>query len=181
MTETEKNRSAMEKALELRSRLKKKRPEFARQECWRYKRVKRNWRRPKGLDSKMRKNIKGWPATVKVGYRGPKAVRGLHPSGNREVSVHNVNEVGDVDPETQAIRIAHTVGRRKRGKIIAEARKRNIEVLNFRELEKTVKEEEVSVIEHSRDDRREVKSSEEKEIKNKRKTGGGTKGNDDKS
>ena len=76
MTEQEKN--LLKKAVSLKIRTKK--PGFERQESWRYKRLKPNWRRPKGIDNKMRRKIKGWPATVNVGYRGPKVVRGLHPS-----------------------------------------------------------------------------------------------------
>src|SRR5438034_580225 len=35
--------------------MKESKPEFGRQESWRYKRVKENWRRPRGVTSKMRK------------------------------------------------------------------------------------------------------------------------------
>jgi large subunit ribosomal protein L32e len=182
MTETKNNKSDLEKALELRTRVKKNKPKFVRQESWRYKRVNKNWRRPRGLDSKMRKKVKGWPPTVNVGYRGPKASRGLHPSGYWEVLVHNTNEVKDVDPETQAIRIAHTVGKRKRGKILVEARKRNIKVLNFRELEKAVREEEKESLaeENLEEEKGEARGAEEEEAKRGEKTRGG-KGNNDKS
>ncbi|MCD6106274.1 MAG: 50S ribosomal protein L32e, partial [Thermoplasmata archaeon] len=48
--------SAEEKRLlELRNRLNRKRPEFRRQEWFRYKRLGEKWRRPRGLHSKMRK------------------------------------------------------------------------------------------------------------------------------
>jgi outer membrane biosynthesis protein TonB len=78
----------------------------------------------------MRRKIKGWPFMVSVGYKGPKVARGLHPSGYREVIVHNAEEVAGVDPKTQAARIAHTVGKKKRAQIIAEARKKKVVVLN---------------------------------------------------
>ena len=48
-----------------------------------------------------------------------------------------------VDPNTQAVRIAHTVGKRKRALIIAEAKKLNLKILNFKaspEAEKTEEE-----------------------------------------
>jgi hypothetical protein len=67
---------------------------------------------------------------VSTGYKGPKLARGLHPSGLREVLVHNVDEVCQVNPEVQAARIAHTVGKKKRELILAEAKKRKIKVLN---------------------------------------------------
>lgn len=125
----------LEKALRIREQIKRKRPDFVRQESWRYDRLKENWRRPKGLDNKMRQKKKGWPPTVNIGYRGPKAARGLHPSGYEEVLVYNVDEVAKVNPEAQAIRIAHTVGKRTRMLIIAEAKKRNIKILNLGEYE----------------------------------------------
>ena len=133
--------AAKEKALKLREALKHKRPDFVRQESWRYKRVKENWRRPRGLDSKMRRKIKGWPKCPEVGYRGPKAVRGLHPSGYEEILVYNPNDLDKVDPEKQAIRIAHTVGIKKRMEIIAKATSKKIRILNPKEAELELEEE----------------------------------------
>jgi len=133
-----------EKALELRERVKKKRPNFVRQESWRYKRLKENWRRPRGLDNKMRRKIKGWPSTVNVGYRGPKVARGLHPSGYKEVLVYNSEELEKIDPKTQAIKIAHTVGKRKKAKILVEARKKKIAVLNLKQVKEVVEEKELT-------------------------------------
>ena len=74
-----------ERLLRIRSAQKSKKPDFNRQESWRYKRVKSSWRRPRGRDSKMRKKKGGWPKLVNVGYCSPKKVRGFHPSGFEEV------------------------------------------------------------------------------------------------
>jgi large subunit ribosomal protein L32e len=133
--------TATEKALQLRERVKKKKPNFVRSEGWRYKRLGEGWRRPRGLDNKMRRKIKGWPPTVNVGYRGPKIARGLHPSGYKEVLVYNIEGLKQVDPKTQAVKIAHTVGKRKRARILVEARKKKIAVLNPREAKKGAEEE----------------------------------------
>jgi len=118
------------KLVALREKEKKKKPKFVRQESWRYKRIKENWRRPRGIDSKMRLKVKGWPASPNVGYRGPRKARGLHPSAYREVIVFNVDDLSEVDPEREAIRIAACVGSKKRVEIIREARERRIHVLN---------------------------------------------------
>jgi large subunit ribosomal protein L32e len=67
---------------------------------------------------------------VKIGYRGPKLVRGLHPSGFEEVVVYNVEDLQNVDPKRHAVRIAHTVGRRKRAEIIKKAEEIGVRVLN---------------------------------------------------
>ena len=109
---------------------KHKKPKFRRQESWRYKRVPDKWRRPHGIDSKMRKKVKGWPASPTTGYRSPKKTRGLHPSGFVEVRVQTVDDLAGLDPELQAVRIAHTVGTRKRIEILALAEEKGIHVLN---------------------------------------------------
>jgi large subunit ribosomal protein L32e len=172
---TKPSEAVTENALKLRERVKKKKPKFVRQESWRYKRLKENWRRPKGLDNKMRRKIKGWPPIVNVGYRGPKIARGLHPSGYKEVLVHNVEEIKKVDPKTQAVRIAHTVGKRERAKILAESRKRKITVLNVKEIKEVVEEEkekkEEEIVEKEKPKRK-------REMKEKPKEEGEQKSND---
>jgi large subunit ribosomal protein L32e len=129
------------KALRLRRRVKKTKPKFMRPESWRYVRLKESWRRPRGLDHKMRRAIKGWPPNVGVGYRGPRVARGLHPSGYHEVIVHNIDELVGIDPKVQVIRLGHTVGKRKRARILAEARKKRIVVLNVKEIKEVIKKE----------------------------------------
>jgi large subunit ribosomal protein L32e len=157
------NSSAKKRGLALRKRLKSKKPKFRRQESWRYKRVSEVWRKPDGIDSKMRRKKKGWPKSVEVGYRSPKAARGLHPSGYAEVLIHTVDDVDDVNPETQAIRIAHTVGARKRIEITARAREKGIHVLNPREVEKPLAEEEMEEVEEEKiEAEEETKTKEEK-------------------
>ena len=165
----EQNTAALEKALRVRKRLKRKKPIFVRQESWRYDRLKENWRRPRGIDNKMRRKIKGWSSTVNVGYRGPKAVRGIHPSGYEEVLVHNAEELKGINPKTQAVRIAHTVSKRTRAKILVEARKKKITVLNPGEMEEKVEEkkEEEQVTEEKKE--KEEKPVEEEKRKRRKK------------
>ena len=125
---------------------KRKKPKFRRQESWRYKRVKENWRRPNGIDNKMRKKVKGWPPSPEAGYRSSKEIRGLHPSGYEEIRVQTVDDLRKIDPQRQAIRIARTVGAKKRVEISDRAEERGIHILNPRkveELEEFEEEEEV--------------------------------------
>ena len=49
----------LEKLLELRRSIAEQRPEFVRPESWRYVRLHPEWRKPKGMDNKVRKSIKG--------------------------------------------------------------------------------------------------------------------------
>jgi large subunit ribosomal protein L32e len=108
-----------------------------------------NWRKPRGKDNKMRKQVSGVPRIVKVGYRGPKAARGLHPSGYTDNIVFNLNDLAKLDPKKDAARLAHTVGTRKRKEIITKATSMHIKVLNAgnlaaKESNKEVKNEEES-------------------------------------
>ena len=116
--------------MKLKKKMSKKKPNFERPESWRYKRIYKNWRKPKGIDNKTRQRKKGWPAEPSVGYGSYRAVRGLHPSGMEEVIIFNVGDLAIIDPETQCARIGGSVGARKRGKIVEEALKREIRVLN---------------------------------------------------
>ena len=120
--------------LEVRKRIKERTPEFKRFESWRYVRIHEPWRKPKGVDNHMRLSVRGWPHLVKIGYRVPKAVRYLHPSGYRDILVHNVSEVEKLLPDRDAARIAATVGRRKKIEIAKRARELGIRVLNGKNL-----------------------------------------------
>jgi large subunit ribosomal protein L32e len=120
--------------LRLRAKLKRKKPKFLRQEWWRFDKFKNDpkWRRPKGTDSKMRMKLKGKARSPSIGWSSPRLVRGLHPSGYEDVLIHNVKELEMLDPQRQAARIAHTVGKRKRMAIIERAKELGIKVLNAR-------------------------------------------------
>jgi large subunit ribosomal protein L32e len=124
----------LKELVELRRRIAEHRPKFIRPESWRYVRIKPMWRKPKGLDHKVRKSFKGWPSLVSIGYRGPKVARSIHPSGHLEVLVNNVKEVEVLVPGRDAARIAAGVGARKRKDILARAKELGIVVLNPRGL-----------------------------------------------
>jgi large subunit ribosomal protein L32e len=119
-----------EELLAARKKVSSKRPKFIRQESWRYDRLAENWRKPKGKDNKMRKQKAGVPAIVKVGYRGPRDARGLHPSGYTDNIVYNVSDLAGLDPKKDAVRMGRTVGTRKRKAIVEEATKLGLKMLN---------------------------------------------------
>jgi len=119
--------------LVIRRQIKKRTPHFLRDEGFRYKRIPKNWRRPTGYTSKLRMNLKYRPSKVRVGFRAPKIVRGLHASGFEEVMIHTVKELETIDPKKQAVRIGGTVGTKKRLEIAKRAGELDIRVLNMRE------------------------------------------------
>ena len=107
-----------------------KKPTFKRQEYWKYKKLGDSYRRPRGKLSKRRRYQARKPAMARVGFRCPKATRGLHPSGYRDILVENVDQIKALNPETDAARIGATVGKRKRQLIIAKAQEMGVKVLN---------------------------------------------------
>lgn len=117
--------------LRLRRRIARREPAFVRIDQWRYKRIEDSgWRRPRGLDNKIRQQRKGWPPRVKPGYRKPAAVRGLHPTGFVEVLVRRPQDLDVLDPKVHAVRIASAVGLKKRLEIVKVAGERGFLVLN---------------------------------------------------
>jgi len=123
----------MKSALALRAAQKKKTPSFRRTEWFRYKRLSRSgWRAPHGMDNKQRRNYKYRGSLVRIGHGKVAAARFLHPSGFREVMVHNVSDLEAIDPETEAARVGRTVGGRKRESIYARADELGVRVLNRR-------------------------------------------------
>lgn len=120
--------------LKLRRRLKARKPEFRRYESHKKLRLRnKGWRRPRGRHSKLRQRYGGkWSGKipVSVGFGSPKAVRGLHPCGKEEVLVHTLKQLDEVDPDRQAVRIASSVGMKKRLAIEEKAKELGIKVLN---------------------------------------------------
>src|SRR5947208_14786351 len=100
--------------------MKESKPEFRRQESWRYKRVKENWRRPRGVTSKMRKEESGFPAKVKNGYGSAASTRGLHPRGLVDQLVWGEVELKKLDAKIHIARVAARVGAKKRRGLVTK-------------------------------------------------------------
>lgn len=95
-----------------------------------YVRIGTSWRKPRGIQSKVKIKQKSRPRMPNIGYGAPKELRYLHPSGFKEVLVHNVDDLLKVDKSKEAVKIAHTVGERKGSEILKKAEELKIKVLN---------------------------------------------------
>jgi large subunit ribosomal protein L32e len=117
--------------MDLRKNIAKHRPSFRRVESWRYKRVKDPWRKARGIDSQTRIKSKSGVKSPSVGYRGPKKVRGMHPSGYEEVRVVNIEDLKNLNNKIHALKISSRLGAKKRLNLIEYAQNRGYKVLNI--------------------------------------------------
>lgn len=120
----------LKRLLAVRSAKNAARPKFRRQEWFRYRKFGDEWRKPQGGQSKLRRHFGYRWNLPSIGYRGPRAVRGLHPSGFQEVLVHNEHQLEGLDAAKQAVRIGHAVGSRKRELIEKACDEKGLRVLN---------------------------------------------------
>jgi len=110
-------------------RKRHQKPWFKRDDYEKKKKLSASWRRPRGLFNKMRRGFPDKGPVVQAGYGAPAAIRGFHPSGFEEVLVGSLGDLEKVQSE-QAIRIARTVGARKKQMILERALAKGMKVLN---------------------------------------------------
>ena len=77
--------------------VKKRTKKFTRHQSDRYDKVKRNWRKPKGIDNRVRRKFKGMYLMPNIGYGSAKETRHMLPTGFRKVLVHNIKVGCDFD------------------------------------------------------------------------------------
>ena len=119
--------------LEHRAMIKGKKPHFMRSDAHKHPRLKTGWRKPQGIDSKMRLGLKGYKRKIEVGWKSPRDIRGFHASGVAQILVHSPGQVAALDPKAQGIILGSGVGKKKRLEIIAKAQERNVTILNIKD------------------------------------------------
>lgn len=121
----------MEKrSLEIRRILKRRKPSFLRQDGHKKKRLHGRWRRPKGIQNKVRLLKRGYRRLVTNGFKSPGDVRGFHGKGVPAVHIFSTKELEKV-PKEKAIIIASSVSDKKRLEIVKTAKEKSLQVLNL--------------------------------------------------
>jgi large subunit ribosomal protein L32e len=114
--------------LKVRARQKSKKPDFNRHDSHKKKRLSTSWRKPRGLHNKLRQQVSAKGSLVKPGFGSPRAVKGFHPSGFREILVCCLSDLERA--EGCAVRISATLGARKRAIVVARAVDMKLKILN---------------------------------------------------
>ncbi|KHN82046.1 60S ribosomal protein L32 [Toxocara canis] len=112
--------------------VKKHTRRFTRHESDRYHRLRPNWRKPKGIDNRVRRRFKGQRRMPKVGYGNAKVTRHMLPNGYRKVLIRNVKDLEMLLMQNKryAGEVAHNVSSRKRKDIVERAQQLNIKLTN---------------------------------------------------
>merc|ERR1712072_678471 len=114
--------------------VKKRTNGFKRHQADRYKGLakKDSWRKPKGIDNRVRRRFKGQLPMPKIGYGSNKKTRHVLPCGYKKFLVHNERDLESLlmNSKVFAAEIASTVSARKRVTILEKARVLGVKVTN---------------------------------------------------
>ncbi|KAI9368092.1 hypothetical protein BJX61DRAFT_537540 [Aspergillus egyptiacus] len=114
--------------------VKKRTKRFFRHQSDRFKCVPESWRKPKGIDNRVRRRFKSNIPMPSIGYGSNKKTKHMMPSGHKAFLVHNPKDVELLlmHNRTYAAEIASAVSSRKRVDIIAKAKALGVKVTNPR-------------------------------------------------
>ncbi|RMY18751.1 hypothetical protein D0867_05123 [Hortaea werneckii] len=133
--------------------VKKRTAQFKRHQSDRFKCVAPSWRKPHGIDNRVRRRFKvvlfrrcwGFGTTrrslkvraltrdvAQIGYGSNKKTRHMMPSGHKAFLVNNTRDLDLLlmHNRTYAAEIAHAVSARKRVEIVARAKQLGVKVTN---------------------------------------------------
>jgi len=112
--------------------VKKRVKKFPRFQSDRFHCVHESWRKPKGIDNRVRRRFKGAKRMPKIGYGSNKKTKFLLPNGFYKFVVSNIKdlELLLMHNRKYAAEIAHNVSTRKRKEILERALQLDIKVTN---------------------------------------------------
>merc|ERR1712071_561776 len=112
--------------------VKKRTKQFIRRQSDRYDKLKRNWRRLKGIDNRVRRKFKGQYKMPGICYGSDKTTKHILPNGFRKVVVNNIKELEVLMMQNRkyCAEIAHAVSSKNRKVIVERAKQLAIKVTN---------------------------------------------------
>jgi large subunit ribosomal protein L32e len=111
---------------------KKRHKKFIRHQSDRYVKLRPSWRKPKGIDNRVRRRFKGQYLMPNIGYGTARNSRHVCPDGFKKFLVHNVKELEILLMMNRrfSAEIAHGVSSKKRREIVERAAQLAIRVTN---------------------------------------------------
>lgn len=156
----------LQELLNIRTTLKIKKPDFLRQDTHKKKKLALKWRKPRGVDSKIRLNKRGYRKAPSKGYRSPKLIRntlkGLIP-----VIVSNNLGLSQIK-KGQIVVLSSSIGMKKKIEIVKEAQKLGLKIHNLKDPKKYLENTE-ALIKKRKETKTKKKQQKEKKKKEKEK------------
>ena len=112
--------------------IKKRSKSFVRHHSDRYNRIKESWRKPKGIDSCVRRRFKGRILMPNIGFGSFKKTRNLAPNGLYRIKINNIKELMMLFMKNRKIsaEISKNLSKQKKRKIMEMALKMDIKISN---------------------------------------------------
>nr|XP_044618173.1 60S ribosomal protein L32-like [Equus asinus] len=112
--------------------IKKRTKKFIWHQSDRYVKIKRNWRKPRGIDNRVRRRFKGQILMPNIGHGSNKKMKHMLPSVFQKFLVHNVKglEVLVMCNKSYCAEIAHNVSSKNHKAIVEKAAQLAIRITN---------------------------------------------------
>jgi large subunit ribosomal protein L32e len=114
------------------SLIKKRNKKFNRHHSDRYDRIKSNWRKPKGIDSCVRRKFKGRTLMPNIGYGSDSRTRNLLPNGLFKLKISNCKDLQMLlmNNHRYVGEISKGVSFRKKKEIMSKALNMDVKIFN---------------------------------------------------
>src|SRR3989344_113156 len=113
-----------------RNLIKRKKPNFLRQNAPRIKRLRLMWKKAKCDQSKVRLKKKGHRRSPSIGFSSPRAVRGLTRDGHSPLLIRSLADLSNAKTH---ILLSRTMGLRQRLVIIRKAVEKKLTIMNLKD------------------------------------------------
>lgn len=112
--------------------VKKRLKKFKRHQSDRYGKIKPNWRKPRGIDNRVRRRFKGQMLMPNIGYGSNKKTKHILPNGFKKVVVRNVKELEMLMMQNKRFcaEIHHAVSSKSRKTLVERAQQLAVRVTN---------------------------------------------------
>jgi large subunit ribosomal protein L32e len=171
----------MKDILAIRKILKSKKPKFLRQDSNILKgKTKSKWRKPRGLHNKRRLHKKGHQKNPSVGFKSPKLVKNLLPSGKIIHYLTRIDDLKGFDSTKHEVLISSGVGLKNKIKILEKCLESNIPVSNVKDIAAFLKDSKSKLTKRKDTSKgRKIKKKKEEEKASKKKEEKKDEGNKD--